>query len=98
MPAMVRWMMPRYGGLLVWIVVAMIATGLAEPVACVDAAAAVPSDTDAVIVVGTLVHRRLTNDLFHIVGLWMRVEPKTRIAALVDEWSDSKISVVIEIH
>jgi hypothetical protein len=36
-----------------------------------------PFQTDAVIVIGPLAHHRLSNDLFHIDGPWMRVEPGT---------------------
>jgi hypothetical protein len=36
-----------------------------------------PSQTDVVVVLGTLAHHRLSNDLFRIDRLWMRVEPDT---------------------
>jgi hypothetical protein len=49
-------------------------------VACVPRSthiATVPFDGDGVVIVGTLAHHRLSNDLFRIDRLWMRVEPDT---------------------
>jgi hypothetical protein len=34
-------------------------------------------DGNSVVIVGTLVHHRLSNDLFHVDRLWMRVETDT---------------------
>jgi hypothetical protein len=61
-------------GLCCAVVVALCATGCASRSARISAG---PFGGKGVVIVGTLVHHRLSNDLFHIDRLWMRVEPDT---------------------
>jgi len=69
----VRSLAPRYRGVLVWVLAAGTAIALAEAPARADA----PPRQDVTLIAGKLAHHRLTNDLFHINGLWMRVEHGT---------------------
>ena len=51
--------------------------------------------TDVVVVSGKLAHYRLTNDLFHIGSLWMRVEPNTLFHRWLSDAGGRQVSVLI---
>lgn len=61
-------------------------------------AATIRADTapaDVTVVSGRLVHYRLTNDLFHIDKLWMRVEPGTLFHRWLSDVGRRRVSVVL---
>jgi hypothetical protein len=50
---------------------------------------------EVVVVQGKLVHYRLTNDLFHIDKLWMRVEPGTQFHRWLSDADGHRVTVLV---
>lgn len=50
---------------------------------------------DLTLASGTLTHHVLTNDLFHVASLWMRVRPETEFHRWLSQGIDRQVTVIL---
>ena len=64
-------------------------------IGCCPGAVGAAQRTEVTVVSGDLVHHALTNDLFHIGDLWMKVKPDTEFHRWLSQGIDRKVTITL---